>query len=153
MVSVLGAFHQSGNVSVSFNSESCYLTCTLGQDTTKKISGRFYRALSHKPVTKAVYTQCNANGRAPRTDLIFSEGNIQPYVHDGVFSVVHRGKTSRFHVFVKNHKALSKNRIVQRWTLGVLWKGDILVMRKGVAHEVVNMRGKDANLIDYAIKR
>ena len=33
------------------------------------------------------------------------------------------------------------------------WKGDIVVMRKGVIHELVNIRAKDATLADFAVKK
>lgn len=47
-----------------------------------------------------------------------------------------------------------ENRIVRRWNINPIgWKGDILVMRKGLVHELVNFRGGDVSLADFAVKR
>jgi hypothetical protein len=35
-----------------------------------------------------------------------------------------------------------------------MWKGDIIIMRVGVDHRrVVNMRGRDAKLADFILKK
>ncbi|KAF8239853.1 hypothetical protein L208DRAFT_1235610, partial [Tricholoma matsutake] len=51
-----------------------------------------------------------------------------------------------FHIFIKNHKQLRSNRIVEGWKNGASWKGDILVMRKGLVHEFVGFHGGDGQL-------
>jgi len=33
------------------------------------------------------------------------------------------------------------------------WKGDIVVMRKGISDELVNIRANDASLADFAVKK
>ena len=102
---------------------------------------------------KGIHMQSNANGRVPRLDLILEENRLQPYIHDGVVTVVYCKKKSRFHIFIKNHKRLRPNKIVQGWNNGASWKGDILVMRKGLVHEFVSLRGGDAALTDFAVKQ
>lgn len=102
---------------------------------------------------KAIHTQRNANDRVPRLDLVLEENRLQPYIHDGIVTVIYRKKETRFHIFVKNHKRLRSNRIVEGWKNGANWKGDILVMRKGLVHEFVGFRGGDAALADFAVKR
>ncbi|KAF8880256.1 hypothetical protein BD779DRAFT_1446341 [Infundibulicybe gibba] len=118
-----------------------------------KIFGRFYGTTSPRPVTKQIHTQSNRWGRTPRLDLLFSGKQFQPYIHDTVVSIVYRKKTTRFHIFVKNHQRLRSNKIVKRWNTGVVWRGDIVVMRKGTTYDVVNLRGADASLADFAVKR
>jgi hypothetical protein len=119
-----------------------------------KVYARYYRAAATRPVSKAIHTQVNRHGRAPRLDLVLGENKRQPYVHDGVVTVLDGAQTVHFHLFVKNHKLLRENEIVQGWNVGATWRGDILVMRKGVRHEVVNLRGKsDRRLADFAVKK
>jgi hypothetical protein len=84
---------------------------------------------------------------------MLADNRIQPYIHDGVVTVVYRNKSSRFHIFVKNHRRLRLNLIVEQWNIGRSWKGDILVMRKGLVHDFVSLRGGDAALADFAVKR
>ncbi|KAF8228314.1 hypothetical protein L208DRAFT_1227186, partial [Tricholoma matsutake] len=67
----------------------------------------------------------------PCLDLVLEENRLQPYIHDGIVTVIYQKKETRFHIFVKNHKRLRSNRIVKGWKNGASWKGDILVMRKG----------------------
>ena len=118
----------------------------------RKINARFYGTNSNRPVTKAIYAQINLHGRSPRLDLIMGESRLQPHIHDGIVSVINHGKTTKFHIFVKNHRQLSSNGIVQKWTK-MPWKGDIVVMRKGISHELVNICASDASLADFAVKR
>ena len=33
------------------------------------------------------------------------------------------------------------------------WKGDIVVMRKGISHEFVNIFPKDVSLADFAVEK
>ena len=102
---------------------------------------------------KGIHMQSNANGRVPRLDLILEENRLQPYIHDGVVTVVYCKKKSRFHIFIKNHKRLRPNKIIQGWNNGASWKGDILVMCKGLVHKFVSLQGGDAALTDFAVKQ
>lgn len=114
-----------------------------------KIRGRYYGAMSLRPVYKSVHTQANAQGRAPRLDLILSDNKLQPFIHDTIITVVSRRTTSRFHIFVKNHRQLQVNEVVQRWNNGGSWRGDIVAMKKGKVHEIVNLSQRDVSLVDF----
>ncbi|KAF8809197.1 kinase-like protein [Phlegmacium glaucopus] len=121
------------------------------RDTTSKFHARFYGINSNRPVTKAIHTQVNSHGRAPRLDLIMEGNQLQPYIHNSIVEINHRQRTTRFHVFVKNHRRLPLNGMIERWT-NMPWKGDIVVMRKGISRELVNICAKDASLADFAVK-
>ncbi|KAF8226570.1 hypothetical protein L208DRAFT_1301342, partial [Tricholoma matsutake] len=60
-------------------------------------------------------------------------------IHNGVMTVIYWKKESHFHIFIKNHKQLKSNKIVEGWNNGASWKGDILVMHKGLVHEFVSL--------------
>ena len=78
----------------------------------------------------------------------------QPHIHDVVVTVRRGRRLYRFNVFLKNHCLLPFNPTVSALLPGLLWNGDILVMRVGVAVPgVVNMRGTDAQLADFAVRR
>ena len=80
------------------------------------------------------------------------EPNLQPRIHDGVVTVEVGGIKNRFHIFVKNHRRLITNEVIEG--MGIpQWKGDIVVMRKGdrPEDEVVGLRPGDAQLIDVAV--
>ncbi|KAF8219485.1 hypothetical protein L208DRAFT_1339743, partial [Tricholoma matsutake] len=112
-----------------------------------------YAAASPGAVLKAIHTQRNANNCVPRLDLVLEENRLQPYIHDGIVTIIYQKKETCFHIFVKNHKQLRSNRIVKGWKNGASWKGDILVMRKGLVHEFVGFHGGDAALADFTVKR
>ncbi|KAF8223744.1 hypothetical protein L208DRAFT_1176436, partial [Tricholoma matsutake] len=95
------------------------------------LNGCLYAAASPGAVLKAIHTQRNANNHVPRLDLVLEENRLQTYIHDGIVTVIYRKKETRFHIFIKNHKQLRSNRIVEGWKNGTSWKGDILVMCKG----------------------
>jgi len=78
----------------------------------------------------------------------------QPYIHDVVITVRRGRRLHRFNVFLKNHRLLPFNPTVSALVPGLLWNGDILIMKVGVAvPSIVNMRGPDARLADFAVKR
>lgn len=118
-----------------------------------KIRGRYYGAASRRPVFKAINTQTNSGGRSPRLDLLLSDNKLQPFIHDAIVVVVTRRTTSRFHVFVKNHRKLQLNGVVQRWNNGLSWRGDIVALKKGRVHEIVNLSRRDVLLADFAVKQ
>jgi hypothetical protein len=82
------------------------------------------------------------------------EPNLQPRIHDAVVTVEVNRIKNRFHIFVKNHRRLITNEVVERMG-GPQWKGDIVVMRKGERpeYEVVGLHPGDAQLIDIAIQQ
>lgn len=119
-----------------------------------KLYGRFYGTTSKRPTAKAIYTQSNSRGRAPRLDLIMRGNSLQPFIHDAILVVVHRRRLTRFHIFVKNHRLLPRNNIIERWNNANRWHGDIVVMRKGKEMDLVSLCGKkDATLADFAVRK
>lgn len=137
----------------SFLSRRIDNICRL-QDTTSKINARYYGSNSARAVTKGIHTQKNHSGRRPRLDLVMKERDIQPRIHDGIVTVEVDGFTHRFHIFVKNHRRLSVNSVIEGMDLPS-WKGDIVIMRKGdrSEDEVVGLRAGDAQLVDFAIEK
>ncbi|KAF8230001.1 hypothetical protein L208DRAFT_1283944, partial [Tricholoma matsutake] len=88
------------------------------------------------------------NNHVPHLDLVLEENRLQPYIHNGIVTVIYQKKETCFHIFVKNHKQLRYNRIN-----GASWKGDILVMHKGLVHEFVGFWGGDAAQANFMVKR
>lgn len=84
---------------------------------------------------------------------VMGRSEIQSYVHDATVTVVENGKHHRFIIFMKNHKELPSNLSVAR-LLGdeAEWRGDIVVVRRGVNDGLVNFRREDNNLADFAVR-
>jgi hypothetical protein len=102
------------------------------------------------PAYVAVPTRDDGLTRFPLVESIFADIHTQPFIHNCVVIIIEGRVVHRFHVFCKNHRRLSINTTV--WSL---WKGDIVVMRAGKrqVRSVVNMRGHDAGLADYAVQQ
>ena len=61
-------------------------------------------------------------------------------------------KTHHFYFFFKNHCRLPVNQTVRALQEGEPWNGDIVILcRAARSNRVVNMRGKDAHLADFAL--
>jgi len=82
------------------------------------------------------------------------EPNLQPRIHDAVVTVEVNGIKNLFRIFVKNHRHLITNKVVEGMGRPQ-WKGDIVVMRKGERpeDEVVGLHTGDAQLIDIAVQQ
>lgn len=122
-----------------------------------RLRGRYYGAKKPLPVTKIIHTQANAAGRAPRMDHLLGWERLQPYVHDGVITVIWRKglkeKRSRYHVFFRRHMKQDLNSsILNAVSPYSTWRGDIAVMRKGLKEEFVNMQEEDLVNVDFAVK-
>ncbi|KAF8963372.1 hypothetical protein BDZ97DRAFT_1919811 [Flammula alnicola] len=122
------------------------------KDITIRLRSRFYKATGARPIFKDIFVQANNLSRNPRLDLIMAEHRLQPRIHDGVVTIIHRRKETRFHVFVKNHCRLRQNESIRRWK-NSHWKGDVVVMKKGLSDELVNLGPRDGHLADYAAKK
>ncbi|KAF8055446.1 hypothetical protein FPV67DRAFT_1435785 [Lyophyllum atratum] len=135
----------------------CSKTCSCClQDKSRPFHGRYYGASSRKRsgVFKRLHVLVNDRGRRPCLETTFGGQKLQPFIHDGVIAIQpRRGQLTRFHIFVKNHCHLPRNRIIARWGIGQGWKGDIVIMRKGVVHEFVGLRSRDARLADFAVRK
>lgn len=152
MVSALKPFKATSQV----NLNKVYiskLTPTTTKDTTLRSRYRFYPASGRRPVYKTIHAQKNARDCVPLFDVVFAEKQKQPVIHDCVVTVVYRRRATQLHIFVKNHKRLQQNNVVRNWQIQHLWRGDIAVCRKGCRKAFVNLRGGDASIADYAVKR
>lgn len=100
-----------------------------------------------------LHTQLNPyrEQSGPNINMAMEGNDIQPNVHKANVSVVWRRKTYRFTVFVKNHKRLPLNQAIARLMQdGTAWRGDFVVMKRGLRRTWVNMRSEDksAEIID-----
>lgn len=86
--------------------------------------------------------------------------SIQSHIHDAIVVVDDRRRQHEFVVFTKNHQQLPVNSAVkglvhQRRGEEVDWKGDIVVMKRGVrSDKLVNLVSKkDRILANFVVKR
>lgn len=78
----------------------------------------------------------------------------QPHIHDVVVTVYRGNRVYRFNLFLKNHRLLPLNHTLSVMMPGLQWRGDIVIMRVGVSKlHVINMRGDDWRVADYAVRR
>jgi hypothetical protein len=93
----------------------------------------------------------NGNSRFPLVEGLFADLRMQPFIHDCIVMIYEGRVVHEFRVFCKNHQHLPKNASLHNH----FWKGDIAVMcagkRKG--RSVVNMRGCNAGLADFAVQQ
>ena len=77
---------------------------------------------------------------------------IQSYIHDANVSVVYKRKIHSFVIFIKNHKQLPQNLSVARLVGGAPeWRGDIVIIKRGVKEGLVNIQREDNALADFAV--
>lgn len=115
---------------------------------------RLYSVASKKPRQVSLATRCSPTGRYPLAESVLDEAALQPYIHDCTVHI-HEGDTvHRFRIFYKRHCRLPVNQSTHLVTERAL-RGDAVVMRIGAKDSqiVVNMRGRDCALSDYAVKR
>lgn len=117
------------------------------------IRARLYAALSCRPSYVKVETQESGSERFPLLEGTIAGLRTQPFIHDCPVTVFEKGATHTFRVFCKNHCLLPANKVVEVVAPGLGWKGDVVVLRVGKKHTVVNMRGRDAGLADFVVQR
>ncbi|KAF8949912.1 hypothetical protein BDZ97DRAFT_1689493, partial [Flammula alnicola] len=118
------------------------------------VRARLYSVSSTRLAFIPVLTRKTQHQRFPIVEEAISGMRTQPCIHDVVVTVRQAGCLYRFHLFFKNHCLLPFNPTVSALVPGRQWNGDILVMRVGVAVlGVVNMRGDDARLADFAVRQ
>lgn len=118
------------------------------QDTTRKLRSKHFGATMKFPSTPFVYTESNASGRSPRMNPA-----LQGEIHDGVVAVAWKGKTHRFHIFFRENRLLPRNASLRRSVYcDSVFRGDIVVMRKGANKDFVNIRSDDKRNINCAVK-
>lgn len=102
-----------------------------------------------RPQFVNVIAQDNGNCKSPCIDGIL---DCTPNFYE--ISVFDGSRINKFLVFLSRHKSIRINQAVRSLSKGSSWTGDILIMRGGVrAQGVVNMRGYDAKLADFALKK
>lgn len=116
-----------------------------------QIRGRLYSQVLGRPEYVVIQTCDSGYNRFPLVEGLFAELRIQPFIHDCKIVVLEGRVVHEFRVFCKNHQHLSDNTSLQDFS----WKGDLVIMRAGKKQRgsVVNMRGRDAGLADYAIRQ
>jgi len=135
------------------SSQSEFRTRCLGYAVILK--GKLYAPTNQRPVNVDVHTIANANEeRSPRTDIVMGGTRIQPFIHDITITVLHKKKIHEFTVFFQNHIRLQQNRAVGAVVRkGKIWRGSILVMRKGQKAPFVNLRTSDTKLTNFVVAR
>lgn len=113
-----------------------------------------YSISAARPAFIPVLTRKTKHRRFPIVEEAISGMRTQRHIHDVVVTVLRGRRSHRFNIFLKNHCLLPINPTVSAMIPGRQWKGDILVMRVGEAVPgVVNTRGGDARLADFAVRR
>jgi hypothetical protein len=114
-----------------------------------------YRASGERPTFTNVITQDSGSQRFPYLQGLLDpdSNNRQPYIRFCEVSVFDGKRNNTFYFCFKNHSRLPKNKTVRSLSGGI-WKGDIIILRVGMDHQrVVNMRGHDAKLADFILKK
>ncbi|KIM35123.1 hypothetical protein M413DRAFT_14724 [Hebeloma cylindrosporum] len=111
-------------------------------DRYLSIKGRLYPASGPKPRAVVIKTHCTSGSRFPSAELVFSDINIEPGVHDTIVTVAAQGQDLKYLVLCKSSTNLPVNQTIANSNPDVNWHGDLLIMRIGSrAQGVVNWRG------------
>ena len=119
------------------------LRCRLYSTTASK--------LRQVVVTARCTDRCVKASRYPFVESLLQDAVLQPYIHDCIIQVWEGRHLYRFRIFFKRHCHLPINRSLPELSL----RGDSVIMRVSRRNSlsVVNMRGRDSILSDYAIKK
>ncbi|KAF8802349.1 hypothetical protein BYT27DRAFT_7261130 [Phlegmacium glaucopus] len=119
------------------------------KDLYSVIQGRIYKTNETCPRFTNIIAQDNGHRRFALVDSILDH---LPHVCEvGVFD----GKSiNRFYIFFGWGHNIRLNRAVKMLSSNLSWTGDILILRGSARSEgVVNMRGHDRKLADFALKK
>lgn len=98
----------------------------------------------------------NKSQRLPLVNEVLEGGLTQPYVHNCLLRVHHgrrtKRKTKEYYIFVRNHVALPVNQSIKKQGRQRRWRGDVLVMKKGVHEDFVNLPANEARLVDSIVQ-
>ncbi|KAJ3899334.1 hypothetical protein F5879DRAFT_811088 [Lentinula edodes] len=127
------------------------------QITIRSVRARIYRADNPNPASIKVFYREDPlrleRGRFVVASTELSHPKTQPYIHDSIVKVVHRGKQYKFRVFFKRHKSLPINQAILQ-LIGAPMDGDVLVVACGTKVGVKNFRTRlEARAADKAVKR
>ncbi|PPR04633.1 hypothetical protein CVT24_011910 [Panaeolus cyanescens] len=105
------------------------------KDTYHSVQARVYPADSPKPHFRNIMTHDNGTQQFALTQNVLHHV-VQPYTHFREATVIDRRKRHKFYL------------------AGTEWRGNIVIMRGAANGDgLVNMRGNDARLSDFLVKR
>ncbi|KAH7874201.1 hypothetical protein F5879DRAFT_1067459, partial [Lentinula edodes] len=123
----------------------------------RSVRARIYRANGTNSAPTRVYYREDSfqleRGRFVLASAELPHPQTQPYIHDSIVKVVHRGKQYKFRVFFKRHKLLPTNQAILQLA-GAPMDGDVLVVACGTKVGIRNIRGRlETRAADKAVKR
>jgi hypothetical protein len=100
-----------------------------------------------------IHTHENGECRFLLVEGFFAHFRRQPFIHDCLLTVNEGTQSHTFQLFFKNHRSMPLNTNISRMVGNRTWRGDMIIMQAGkhAGKTVVNMRGRDAGLADFAI--
>ncbi len=125
-------------------SNDWYRGLTDHQANIIQLNSCLYPAGTGSRIVK-IPTRCAQSERYPFVESVFDHAVVQPYIHDCTLRVREGGCWTSFLLFFKRHCRLPRNQ-------GVL-RGNLLMMRTTCGGKVINMRGRDRILANWAIER
>ncbi len=127
---------------------------SIFQDKYSCVQGRIYCTGLLRPKFVKVITQDDGSRRFAFLNGVLGD-HIQLHIRTCEVTVVdRRGRNHRFQFFFKNHCHLPINQTVEALKEGRFWNGDIAILRSAAHSDgVVNMRGHDAHLADFALQK
>jgi hypothetical protein len=125
----------------------------MTQERYFRIRARLYASLLQLPKRANIQTHESGANRFPLLEGVLSGLHTQPFIHDCAVTVYELSQAHTFRVFCKNHQFLPTNKPIKIMEPSSCWRGDLVVMRSGKKGQVVNMRGRDAALADFLVRR
>lgn len=121
----------------------------LLQHSYPVIQGRIYKTNETRPKFTNIIAQDNGHRRFALVDGVLD--NLPHVCEVGVFD----GKSiNQFYIFFSQGHNIRVNRAVKALSSDLSWNGDILIVRGSARSQgVVNMRGHDRKLADFALKK
>ena len=123
----------------------------LLQDLYPVIQGQIYTTNKTRPRFTNIIAQDNGHRRFALIDSVLDSDRL-PHVYEvGMFD----GKSmNQFYIFFSQGHNICVNQAVKALSSDLLWTGDILIVRGSAQSQgVVNMRGRDSKLADFALKK
>ncbi|KAJ3847059.1 hypothetical protein EV368DRAFT_51853, partial [Lentinula lateritia] len=123
----------------------------------RSVRARIYRANDSNSAPIRVFYHEDSfrleRGRFVLASTELPHPQTQPYIHDSIVKVVHRGKQYKFRVFYKRHKLLPTNQAILQLA-GAPMDGDVLVVACGTKVGIRNFGSRlEIRAADKAVKR
>jgi len=113
------------------------------------IQSRIYKANEACPRFTNVVAQDSGRRRFALVDSVLDH---LPHVCE--VGIIDGKTTNFFYIFFTRGRNIRVNRAVKTLSSNLIWTGDILIMRGSARSQgVVNMRGHDGKLADFALKK